>query len=70
MKKFNNIEEMLKAVGESQEFEPDDELTQLIRETEEGFDDELSLDELDNISAASNIPDISRLKEYIDKDKN
>lgn len=58
---MKKIEDIMKLIAQSQELEPEDELTELI-----GADDELSEDEMDLVSAAgAGAPDMERFKKFM-----
>lgn len=69
MKKIVKLDELLEVISETQKFEPEDELTALIKETEGFADDELSFDELDMVSAAADAPNYDAFKKYMDDKK-
>lgn len=66
MKQKKAEKTLSKAIRFSQEFSPDDKLSRLIGQQE---GDELSLEELDNVSAAVQKPDYKRFLKELDKTK-
>lgn len=55
----------LETIFESQAFAPQDELTALLKSTEQLAEDELSFDELDTVAAASAEPSFTAFKDYL-----
>ena len=56
-----DMEKVLKLAAKTQEFAPNDELTELV----EAVDDELSEEDLDVVAAASAAPDYKKFLDYM-----
>ncbi len=56
-----DMEKVLKLAAKTQEFAPNDELTELV----EAVDDELSEEDLDLVAAASAAPDYEKFLDYM-----